>query len=394
MEVVHNTLDSLRRTHLVLSVASVAILLLAIPTGPDFEAGLVQLRTLSAVLGEGGYAQRCAQTAGGRYVRAWEAARAYEGPQPVLLPPEAILGGFAICGMPLEGSSLDDAVEFLGSAESVMFASFDPADLHAALRDPDLVDGPLMSATVTLVDDPEFKETSVFIRDDTLDIEVIDPSWAIGDDPAPLMLRATNGTSQSWGTARTPLVGGIGRITRPTTVLDWLSETEWGSRALADSARGELTVLQHLQPFWSEIGASSLTEAARYLQTRADDQQGSVEVLGMNLDATMIVWGGPLFILVLLSHMLLHLQHLDRLAEHNRGALATYPWVALFPGAQSTVLRFTSILFLPVAACTAVALRAWPALVTASAWSMLALVACLVMGLSILSLLGRLRRAT
>ncbi len=396
MDPLENTLSTLRRTHFALFIAAAAILILLVPAGPDYDGALEEVKILREAIGPGGYQGHCASVAAELYGRVWSGvARRIDRweDSEVRYSDSVRVSGAVQCPIPSFNEPLDVYADFFLENQFVWILSVDTVELAEALRanrptDPEFEDAhdprygwKLDEILLLAIALDSIDLSTAFRGEDTLRVQFIDKR-TLSDTDSVIVWATYAGhfperrATRSIGFA-VDSRGSSGRSQRP---LDWLAETTWGQEALSTNRDGEIVIFPRLQPFWEQISTHWLSDGARYLQARAEEQQANVEILGLEVSTGPVAWAGPFILLAILVYLFVHLQHLGKLAHIDPDALRMYPWIALFEGALSRVLLFLSVVVLPVLAAAAVSARMVRSSPGASVWAALISLGCLVMG--------------
>jgi hypothetical protein len=395
MDPLENSLSTLRRTHFALFIAAGAVLVLVAPSGPDYESALEELRVLREVSGPSGYLGYCASVAHEVYSSQWDAVlrvgdRTHGSEVP--FADDIEISGVVHCSIPEADAPLESFADFFLNDHWAWSAGIDTLELAQELLE--LAERVALETghepphelwisrvRVLAVDDDSIPLSEAFQARDTFRMQFTDRPTLMSLDSVIIGTTLTlDGGSSTIGTRFTSAIAGFQAISPGGRPFDWLATTTWGDEALSTSRDGQITVFPSLQPFWEQISTYSLDEAARYLQLRAEQQQGNVEILGMQLRTDLVAWAGPFVLLILLIHLFVHLQHLRPIAHTDPDAIRVYPWIALFEGGLSVALVFLSLVLLPSLAATAVSARMARSSPASSFWAAGVAVACLVIG--------------
>jgi hypothetical protein len=108
---------------------------------------------------------------------------------------------------------------------------------------------------------------------------------------------------------------------------------------------------------WSEIRDMSRAEAIRYTEERGRASATSLSLFGLSVNEQLASIGGPLVLWLALGYLLLHLQHLGRIAGTDTELLQRYPWPPLFPGVAGATASAVLLVIIPLAALVRFSLR-------------------------------------
>ena len=381
-----NTFDIVRRSHLLISVVALAVFLIALPTGNNLNSGIKQLRDLSSFLTSEDYNRMCAQSGAEVYHNFWVEARS-DQPADIAIPisDEVRFGGFVICNKPGTSATLNEYAEFLSAPIQVGIGGFEPRAVYDGLSEVYFADVQLQWIKVV---NPHYSESlhefTIPIASDSVSIDLHVASLDKAPN-SPLVLTYNFLLQEEGNISINRDIDPSRMIISPRlSPLDWYAVNGPGGDLLAKEKRDELFILHHIRPFWQEISTMTLPEAIRYLQARADQQQGNIAVLGLEINVNLLGWGGPLLILALLSNLYVYLLHARRLMLNDSATVSDYPWVGLFPDPASTLLRIFSLCIIPVFACIAVSIRSAPTSVAASIWGGLVAIVVGILGVFII----------
>ena len=108
---------------------------------------------------------------------------------------------------------------------------------------------------------------------------------------------------------------------------------------------------------WNEIRDMSRTDAIRYTEERGRASSASLSLFGLSVNEQLASIGGPLVLWLALGYLLIHLQHLKRIAGTDEALLQRYPWPPLFPGVAGATASAVLLVIIPLSALVRFALR-------------------------------------
>ena len=368
MDPVEGTLSKLSKTHFVLFVASIAVLVAAVP-GQDYDASMQETRLLrdlmfevpSGIMGRPyfGIASICTDPSLTDHAslvgEAFEAASP-ERPVRFGLVFEDRSWPSVICPYPESNATLEEWATFIGGRVRIEVARPRPEALATFLARtieelPDLAPGGLRVMWLGTGEYPEVtRELPDGARQDSV---VVSLTHSVGFNRGSTIVTILPASEH--GTVLRP--EGVFRSHGFTPLL-----------RIPGSNRGALPVLQ-ASPFWDEISTLPIAEAVRYVQSLARDEEASMEVLGFRINAQVLGWAGPPLLVVLLVHLLLHAQHLQRVGPKNPELVGDFPWLPLFADPSAQFSAAFSICVLPPAAAGLVAWRLLELSQLTAAWA-------------------------
>jgi hypothetical protein len=158
---------------------------------------------------------------------------------------------------------------------------------------------------------------------------------------------------------RTDLLRGVEEYEIDDTNLagDWLEQGSGIYERISRKTNGRTVLFPGLKGARSEIEAQTLSAAARILQDKLDAVKREIHFLGLTIEESIAVWVGPTTLLLLLSYFYAHLSNLNRRRFSAGDSLQNASWIALFPGAISGILTYSSVAVLPVLSALALLRR-------------------------------------
>jgi hypothetical protein len=127
-----------------------------------------------------------------------------------------------------------------------------------------------------------------------------------------------------------------------TTFKRWLSRQGLLNK-IVGRQRGEL-LFPNLRPLWSVVADKTPEEAKRILMEKAIASRRQVSLLGVQLDARMLIVAGPVITTIIYFFFLSYLLHYKRICDGEGNALRDFPWLLLFPGVIYYILSNASVL--------------------------------------------------
>ncbi len=129
-----------------------------------------------------------------------------------------------------------------------------------------------------------------------------------------------------------------------TTFKRWLSRHGLLNK-IVGRQRGEL-LFPNLRPLWSVVADKTPEEAKRILMEKAIASRRQVSLLGVQLDARMLIVAAPMITTIIYLFFLSYLLHYKRICDGEWNALREFPWLLLFPGVIHNVAS-KALFFLP-----------------------------------------------
>lgn len=102
--------------------------------------------------------------------------------------------------------------------------------------------------------------------------------------------------------------------------------------------------------FWRELGHLPIQHAIEKLEKRTESSSKELTLFFVSLDRTLLLWAGPLIMVLMVAYLKAHLAHLESLARERIDEARMFPWIGLFAGKLSAALVFLTLFLLPVAA--------------------------------------------
>jgi hypothetical protein len=137
-----------------------------------------------------------------------------------------------------------------------------------------------------------------------------------------------------------------------TQFQDWLDRQQLLNQLVGDKMSSSRyhtaeSIFPHLRPVWSLVADKVPEEAKRVLLAEVDKSRRRISLLGVEVDASMVVLAGPLLSFWLFLYLLSYVRHLQRICQTDANSLCTFLWLPLFPDLIAKMVSFVSILLLP-----------------------------------------------
>ena len=386
MELLIDTLSTLRRTHLVLFIASVAVLVAAFP-GENYDASLAEMRDLREFMAFGvddrvgdstvvGLCRSVSRTGfDGVVMEALEAA------VPGRTAPRnrrfvEFSGVGVVCPYPDDETTLEELMAFITDGVRVEVAVPEADALVEFLRR-------------TVATRPHANDRLSFLLSgwpglDQLGLRVLRewPRNARTDSVIVTIVYSAPERKDDTHSAEEVLpASGEIAFFRPSR--EFRARRVWTALLGPPDDRFNITALPTLRaaPIWEEVRTLSIPEAVRYVQSLARNEDGTMEVLGFRVSAQILGWAGPPLLVMLLVHLLLHARHLQRHGPKHPEVIEEFPWLPLFADRSAQVSAVLSLCVLPPAAAGLVAWRLLELSPVTAAWA--GLMALLTVSLSV-----------
>jgi hypothetical protein len=113
----------------------------------------------------------------------------------------------------------------------------------------------------------------------------------------------------------------------------------------------------------SEVKDLRRNELRGYLTSRSIESRQRTQMLGVFFDEQFIALAGPIFLILSMVYLYLHLSHLRTICTYpDLKFLRMFPWSPLYPGRNGDAVGAVSLLMLPTIAVLVVTISAWTAL--------------------------------
>ncbi|HEX2091385.1 MAG TPA: hypothetical protein VHG28_03245 [Longimicrobiaceae bacterium] len=116
----------------------------------------------------------------------------------------------------------------------------------------------------------------------------------------------------------------------------------------ANGPSGEREWLPALRDVEESVGRLDLQRAQSKLRRLRDESMQTVSVFGVSINERLAAIAGPLLVLLALTYLHSHLEHLRRHVPGSESQVSSYPWVPLFPGATGRTSSLVAFLALPI----------------------------------------------
>ena len=373
MDVIGDTLSTLRRIHLVLFLVAAAVLVAAVPRGEDHGAAIRQLDTARSLFESRAITVLCGSEAR-KHIQAWWSQVESRLGEDVEFDERPDIWLHYWCDIPGVGRSLEAQAAYFDAATIVLLLP-DADSTASAVR---ALERPQALRRVSL-QVPREAQSRGTSSDEAVAVlreaaELLTLRFMVGPD--------TGGPES--GVVDVALTVRVERKRWLPGVHLRRSGPERFAGLVGLSLEGDEIFLPDVRPFWNEVRTMSNDEAVRYLQGLAREGAGSVEVFGLGIDTGVLGWAGPPVMVLLLAHLLLHLRHLGRIAPAEESLVHRYPWIPLFPGRGARFGTFLSLLLIPVASVGFVAYRVRDVSPTVTAWAVGMGIVVVVLGIQVL----------
>jgi hypothetical protein len=131
----------------------------------------------------------------------------------------------------------------------------------------------------------------------------------------------------------------------------------WSVMVGAASGDLALSILPELQRYWFEVERLSPSQAMRHLEDLSAAQETSVDFFGARVETQTLGFVAPAILLVLLLHLMIHVNHLTRLHTAEGEPQGGYTWSPLYGDWLARAAAWISLVFLPAAALGLLAYR-------------------------------------